>query len=51
MSGNVSEMIDGVGFTKGGSWNSDMSKIKINNREKDCSPCAEVGFRLVIIDK
>jgi len=51
MSGNVAEMIDDIGFTKGGSWNSDMSKIQINNRETDCSPCAEVGFRLVMIDK
>jgi len=51
MSGNVAEMIDGIGFTKGGSWNSDMLKVQINNRETDCSPCAEVGFRLVMINK
>ena len=49
ISGNVAEMIEDIGFTKGGSWNSDMSKVQINNREMDCSPCAEVGFRLVMI--
>jgi hypothetical protein len=47
--GNVAEMIDQKGVTKGGSWNSQPENATIQAKESYEIPSATVGFRMVMI--
>ncbi len=47
-SGNVAEMINEFGITKGGSWNSNNHYIQINAREIYSSPDPTIGFRVLM---
>lgn len=52
MSGNVAEILQEDGFTKGGSWNSKAEKVTIQARETDMEvpyPSPQVGFRPVMV--
>jgi formylglycine-generating enzyme required for sulfatase activity len=52
MSGNVAEMLQEDGFTKGGSWNSKAEKVTIHARETNVEapvPSPQVGFRPVMV--
>lgn len=48
ISGNVAEMIQEKGKTKGGSWKSFGYYLRIDAEEKYEKPCPEVGFRYFI---
>lgn len=48
MGGNVEEMIDEIGVTKGGSWKDDISSLEISERQLEDSASPEVGFRYVV---
>lgn len=50
-SGNVAEMIEQKGVSKGGSWNSSQYYISIRARETYDTPAANLGFRFVMLVK
>jgi len=45
-SGNVAEMVNEFGMTKGGSWNSNDFDMKIGNKEIYQVPSPNIGFRV-----
>ncbi|UKN00648.1 formylglycine-generating enzyme family protein [Paracrocinitomix mangrovi] len=48
MCGNVAEMVNETGFTKGGSWRSGGYDIRIDHKEKFTQGSPKVGFRPVM---
>jgi formylglycine-generating enzyme required for sulfatase activity len=50
-SGNVAEMIEQKGVSKGGSWTSSQNYIQIRARETYENPDANLGFRFVMLVK
>ncbi|MCO4806555.1 MAG: SUMF1/EgtB/PvdO family nonheme iron enzyme [Flavobacteriales bacterium] len=51
MTGNVSEMIQSEGITKGGSWNTKAGIATLDAKESILTPSPEVGFRVIMIVK
>jgi formylglycine-generating enzyme required for sulfatase activity len=47
-SGNVAEMINEYGITKGGSWNSYDYLVRITSKEKYTEPSPIIGFRVLM---
>ncbi len=48
MIGNVAEMIDTKGISKGGSWNSSPKNSTIQSKEKYTAPSPSIGFRIIM---
>ncbi len=51
ITGNVSEMVQEQGVSKGGSWNTYPGEATIQKSEKYTKPNAETGFRIIMIVK